>query len=216
MLAASIENRRRPSGLLLSLAAHAFLIGVTSLLLLHTGTVRPVYHESRCCAQPLYWSGSTGSGNAKPRPASTKKRTNRALQQPASPATGSPSPLAVAQNKQAPPGIAAPQQTPTIGTGTGTESAEPAFPVYYPSPGVSDRSLLPSAEQKVIVDVSVSALGEVTDEKLVQGLGNNIDQIVLSTVKGWRFHPATLNGTAIASVEELVFPFNRDYPESNG
>jgi hypothetical protein len=34
-------------------------------------------------------------------------------------------------------------------------------------------------------------------------------------VKSWKFHPATLNGTAVASIEELVFPFNRDYPSDN-
>ena len=81
---------------------------------------------------------------------------------------------------------------------------------------MTDRSLLPAVEQKIIVNVTISPLGEVTDEKLVQGLGNNLDQIVLNTVKSWKFHPATLNGTAVASIEELVFPFNRDYPSDNG
>ena len=105
-----------------------------------------------------------------------------------------------------------PQQATMIGTGTGTESAEPAFPVYYPTPVVSDRSLLPVVERKVIVNVTISAQGDVTDEKLVEGIGNGLDALVLATVKSWRFQPATLNGTATASVEELVFPFNRDYP----
>jgi hypothetical protein len=35
-------------------------------------------------------------------------------------------------------------------------------------------------------------------------------------VKAWRFHPATLNGNNVASVEQLVFPFNRDYPSDDG
>jgi hypothetical protein len=38
---------------------------------------------------------------------------------------------------------------------------------------------------------------------------------VLSTVKSWRFHPATLNGTAVASVEELVFPFDQNWEPNN-
>jgi TonB family protein len=81
---------------------------------------------------------------------------------------------------------------------------------------VADRSVLPAIEQKIIVDVTISADGDVTDEKLVQGLGNDLDDVVLRTVKAWRFHPATLNGNSVASVEQLVFPFNRDYPSDDG
>jgi TonB family protein len=107
-----------------------------------------------------------------------------------------------------------PQQT--IGTGNGTDDADPAFPTYFPRPAVTDRSLLPAVEQKIIVNVTISADGDVTDEKLVQGLGNSLDDVVLHTVKSWRFHPATLNGNNVASVEQLVFPFNRDYPSDDG
>ena len=81
---------------------------------------------------------------------------------------------------------------------------------------MADRSVLPAIEQKIIVDVTISADGDVTDEKLVQGLGNSLDDVVLRTVKAWRFHPATLNGNNVASVEQLVFPFNRDYPSDDG
>ena len=103
-----------------------------------------------------------------------------------------------------------------MGIGEGDQNAEPALPVFRPAPDVADRTLLPQKEQKVIVEVEISELGDVTSEKLVQGLGNALDQIVLETVKGWRFRPATLNGTAIASVEDLVFPFNQNYdPEAN-
>jgi TonB family protein len=59
-----------------------------------------------------------------------------------------------------------------------------------------------------VVDVNVSAQGEVSDEKLVQGLGNNVDQIILDTVKTWKFHPASSDGNAVASVAELVFPLS--------
>jgi TonB family protein len=103
-----------------------------------------------------------------------------------------------------------------VGIGVGDENAEPALPVYRPAPDVGDRSLLPPKEQKIVVEVEISELGDVTSEKLVQGLGNALDGIVLETVKGWRFRPATLNGTAVASVEQLVFPFNQNYrPEQS-
>lgn len=117
-----------------------------------------------------------------------------------------------AQSRLAQSGNPTPQQQQSLGTGAGTDDAEPAFPTYFPRPPVTDRSLLPAVEKKIIVHVTISPLGDVTDEKLVQGFGNALDDLVLKTVKGWRFHPATLNGSAVASVEDLVFPFNQDYP----
>ncbi|HEX5235455.1 MAG TPA: energy transducer TonB [Silvibacterium sp.] len=59
-----------------------------------------------------------------------------------------------------------------------------------------------------MVDVKVTAEGEVSDEKLVNGLGNDLDQIILDTVKTWKFHPAITDGNAVASVAELVFPLS--------
>ncbi len=98
------------------------------------------------------------------------------------------------------------------GNGSDAQDIRPAFPVFSPHPPVNDRSLLPSSEEKVVVDVSVDAFGQVVSENLVKGLGNRLDKIVLETVKTWRFQPATLNGKAVATEAELIFPFNLDYP----
>lgn len=99
-----------------------------------------------------------------------------------------------------------------FGNGSDAEDVHPAFPVFSPHPPVTDRSLLPAAEQKVVVDVVVDALGQVVSEKLVKGSGTKLDQIVLETVKTWRFQPATVNGKAVPTEAELIFPFNQDYP----
>jgi TonB family protein len=71
--------------------------------------------------------------------------------------------------------------------------------------------MLPTSDENVVVDVDVSALGEVLDEKLVRGLGNNVDQVILETVKNWKFQPATVDGNAVASVAELVFPLGQKW-----
>jgi protein TonB len=102
--------------------------------------------------------------------------------------------------------------TALTGNGSDAEDIHPAFPVFSPHPPVSDRSLLPSSEQKIVVDVSVDAFGQVVSENLVKGLGNRLDKIVMETVKTWRFQPATLNGKPVATEAELIFPFNLDYP----
>jgi len=216
--------QRRPAGLLLSLASHGAVFLVAFLLTLHWGRVRPVYHDSRCCTAQLYWNSSTGVSDSSPAlllphaiaspipvPKTSLIQNPIRLRQPRKPQHPAP-----AQNHLARSGTPSTQQQQTIGTGSGADDAEPAFPTYFPRPAVTDRSLLPGVEQKIIVDVTISADGDVTDEKLVQGLGNSLDDLVLRTVKTWRFHAATRNGNNVASVEQLVFPFNRDYPSDDG
>jgi TonB family protein len=101
------------------------------------------------------------------------------------------------------------------GNGSDNDDVHPAFPTYSPRPPVSDRSLLPPSEKKIVVDVNVDALGQVTRETLVKGMGTRLDQIVLDTVKTWRFQPATVNGKPVNSEAELIFPFNPSYPISD-
>jgi TonB family protein len=98
------------------------------------------------------------------------------------------------------------------GVGSDAENADPAFPIFSPRPPVTDRALLPGSQREIVVDVNLNAAGDVVGASLVKGMGNNLDQIVLDTVKTWRFHPATVNGTAVASQAELIFPFNPSYP----
>lgn len=217
-------HQPRQKSLLLSLATHAAIIGVAFLLTLKYGRVRPIYHESRCCTAALYWTGNMGTTT--PAVASDQKKKTLLSPIPIPKTTLIENPIRLrqprvtqrsvpAESHLAQSGNPSPQQQQTVGFGSGTEDAEPAFPTYFPHPSVTDRSLLPAVEQKIIIHVTISAQGDVTDEKLVQGLGNNLDQLVLTTVKAWRFHPATLNGNAVASVEDLVFPFNRDYPSND-
>ncbi|MGB6690924.1 MAG: TonB family protein [Terracidiphilus sp.] len=98
------------------------------------------------------------------------------------------------------------------GNGTDAEDARPAFPIFSPRPPVTDRSLLPDSEKKIVVDVNVDASGQVVSESLVKGIGNRLDQIVLDIVKSWRFQPATVNGKPVPTQAELIFPFNPSYP----
>ena len=98
------------------------------------------------------------------------------------------------------------------GNGSDDETVKPAFPVFSPRPPVTDRSLLPASQQQIVIDVKVDALGAVTGENLLKGLGNDLDRIVLETVKTWRFQPATVNGKPVPTEAELIFPFDPRYP----
>jgi len=100
------------------------------------------------------------------------------------------------------------------GQGNDTQNMYPPYPIVSPSPQVRDRSLLPQTDQKIVVDVNLGADGRVQQATLVSGLNNPLDQLVLDTVRGWQFHPAMLNGAPVPSQMELVFPFNKNYPEA--
>ena len=98
------------------------------------------------------------------------------------------------------------------GNGSDARNATFAFPTYSPKPPVSDRSLLPTSDRQVVVDVKLNAAGEVIDETLVASLGNALDQLVLTAVKTWRFQPATVDGQPVASEAEVIFTFGPHYP----
>jgi TonB family protein len=98
------------------------------------------------------------------------------------------------------------------GNGSDAQNATFAFPTFSPRPPVTDRNLLPATDRQVVLDVKLNASGEVVDETLVTAMGNDLDQIALTTVKTWRFQPATLNGQAIASEAEVIFTFGPHYP----
>jgi protein TonB len=136
-------------------------------------------------------------GRKAPPPQKSKLTTNLAINTPPAPPAGHP-PSA--------------QHEPVPGNGVDEQSADPAFPVFSPRPPVTDRALLPALSQQVIVDVKVSAAGEVLEATLVRGIGNALDQIVLTTVKTWRFQPATVNGSPVPTEDELIFPFDQSYP----
>ena len=209
LFAENVKDGSRPGTVLLSAAAHAAVAGLI-FLAMHTGRTRPVPIESRCCSTALYWSPNASPGSPKPKPARHRKLPAPAPTPVDGPAIAA-APAVAAQVAQTQTGQTSPQELASLGIGTGANDGEPALPLYFPSPNVADRTLLPIAKQNVVVEVSINATGDVIDEKLVRGLGNSLDQIVLNTVKGWRFHPATLNGNAVASTEELVFPFDKNW-----
>jgi len=60
--------------------------------------------------------------------------------------------------------------------------------------------------------VKLDEQGNVLSEVLVRGLGNALDQIVLETVKTWRFQPATVNGKPVVTEDEVIIPMDRNYP----
>jgi TonB family protein len=59
----------------------------------------------------------------------------------------------------------------------------------------------------VIVEVTIDEHGTVTQTKVVQSLQSDIDEKVIATLKNWRFRPASVDGVAISSRQDVHFHF---------
>lgn len=208
-----IRTRGRSAlGRWMSLAAHGILLALLIVAARHAWQVRPVVGRGGEVSAALYWDDSVGTGSS--RTHSTEKsapaKTTHSVKVTASKNEPSPDTQQTSQAEAASSAGSSTLQSLNSGVGDGIQNATPAFPVYSPSPHI-DRSLLPKADENVVVDVDVSAMGEVLDEKLIHGLGTSVDQTILDTVRNWKFHPATVDGNPVASVAELVFPLGQKW-----
>jgi protein TonB len=92
------------------------------------------------------------------------------------------------------------------GPATGTE-ATPALPLVFPDPDVYPWQLANGLRGDVIVEVTIDEQGTVTDTRVLQSLQQDIDNKVIATLKTWRFKPASMDGVAISSRQDVHFHF---------
>jgi len=83
----------------------------------------------------------------------------------------------------------------------------PAFPVIYPDPPVTRADIPAGVHGDVIVEVTIDSQGNITEMKLLQGIGYGIEQKVLAVLQHWRFHPAVRDGVTIASQHIVHFHY---------
>ncbi|MBS1853393.1 MAG: TonB family protein [Acidobacteria bacterium] len=94
----------------------------------------------------------------------------------------------------------------TEGPASGAE-ARPALPIFFPDPVVARSELPPELNGDVIVEITIDERGYITETKVLQALGFGLEEKVLAALRSWRFHPATLDGVAIASRQDVHFHF---------
>ena len=92
------------------------------------------------------------------------------------------------------------------GTSGGTE-ARPALPLVFPDPAIYPWQVPKGLQGDVIVEVTIDEQGAVTETRLLQSLEPGIDEKVVATVRNWRFKPATVDGVAISSRQDVHFHF---------
>lgn len=82
---------------------------------------------------------------------------------------------------------------------------EPALPIVGPD---VPRSSLPAGIQgDVIVEITIDTQGNVAETRVLQSLGPEVDEKVVATLHSWHFRPATTDGVANVSKQDVHFHF---------
>lgn len=91
------------------------------------------------------------------------------------------------------------------GVTSGTQ-AMPALPLVFPDPEIYPGQLK-GVQGDVIVEVTIDEKGNVTNTRVLQSLQQDIDDKVIATLRNWRFKPASVDGIAISSRQDVHFHF---------
>jgi len=88
------------------------------------------------------------------------------------------------------------------------EEVRPALPVVSPDPSVAATELN-GLQGDVVVEVTIDEKGNIIQKVVIQSLAPMIDGRVLEALENWRFRPATRNGVAIPSKQDVYYHFPR-------
>jgi TonB family protein len=82
---------------------------------------------------------------------------------------------------------------------------EPALPIV--GPDVPRASLPAGIQGDVIVEITIDTQGNVAETRVLQSLGPEVDEKVVATLHTWHFRPATTDGVANVSKQDVHFHF---------
>lgn len=86
------------------------------------------------------------------------------------------------------------------------EEVRPALPIVASDPVLGPGDLN-GAEGDEVVEITIDQTGTIIGMTVLQSLGPAVDGKVLAALQGWRFHPATRDGTPIASKQDVHYHF---------
>jgi TonB family protein len=85
------------------------------------------------------------------------------------------------------------------------QDVRPALPIRGSDPQVFPWEL--REEGDVVVEITIDEAGNIIDKKVLRSMSPAIDQKVLLALESWHFHPATRDGTPIASKQDVHYHF---------
>lgn len=87
------------------------------------------------------------------------------------------------------------------------DDIRPALPVAAIDPVVSPGDLAGHPEGNEIIEITIDVQGKIVQKTVLQSLGPTVDNKVLAALESWHFLPATRNGVAIASKQDVSYHF---------
>jgi TonB family protein len=82
-----------------------------------------------------------------------------------------------------------------------------ALPVIAPDPPIARAKLPEWIRGDVVVEVTISEQGEVTQTVVLSTVGFGLEDIIVQTLRQWRFVPAKVDGIAVASRQDVHYHF---------
>jgi periplasmic protein TonB len=104
------------------------------------------------------------------------------------------------------PAAGTPYGSSEIGSSSGDE-IRPALPVSTADPVVSQADMRNGSQGNEVVEITIDERGSIVNKIVLQSLGPAIDAKVLAALENWRFRPATRNGVAIPSKQDVYYHF---------
>jgi TonB family protein len=103
------------------------------------------------------------------------------------------------------PPVGSPFGSSAFGADSGAD-VRPALPVVSRDPFVS-LGEVGGAEGDVVVEITIDEKGNIVEKKVVRSLNPVVDMKVLAALEAWRFQPATKNGIAIESKQDVSYHY---------
>jgi TonB family protein len=82
-----------------------------------------------------------------------------------------------------------------------------AVSIVAPDPPIVRAKLPDWIRGDVIVEVTIDEKGSVIGTRVLQTVGFGLDQVIVDTLRQWRYLPAKVDGVAVASREDVHFHF---------
>jgi TonB family protein len=208
---AKTTNQRRNASLMASFALHCMVL---YLLVRPPGppvlTPHSVMHGERGTSTEItYLAADLGTRDAQP--ASQPERKSLTLPRKPAAARKSARTPTMQTTKVADAATRAPHAGQPYGTliegPMDGHDVRPALPFVFPDPAIARSDIPAGVTGNVIVEVTIDAQGAVVETRVLQALGHGIEDKVVAALRNWRFRPATLDGMAVASKQDVYFHF---------
>jgi TonB family protein len=223
----SLLHRRIPKPQLRSLAVSLTLHGLFLVLVLHAPTARVISPsltlagKNGTAVTQLYWQPAARNAPAPKSQAAAEQTRHKQViaapwnrsrsQEKTNPPDASLAETAAASNANsqatANPVKPAGSQYGSLSSGALGHEVRPALPVASAEPAVSPADLVGGIEGSVVVEITIDDKGNIVEKTVIQSLRPAIDAKVLAALESWHFMPATRDGIAIPSKQDVYYHF---------